>query len=104
MKYYSEVTSKVYDTIDALTAAEKAAEEKRKEEEARIAKEKAEKEKKANERKVRADEVEKARQVMIDAQKAYRELLQKFCRDYGAFHKTFTTAELPSLFDIFDIF
>lgn len=77
MKYYSELTKKVYDTPELLEEAEKVVLEVNKE-----------KEKKLAERAERAKAVEAA---FENAQKARQEaddLLSKFCKDYGSFHTT----------------
>lgn len=75
--YYSDVTKKYYESEDALVAAEtevikaqKAAEEKNKV------------------RKERAQEVETAYKVVVDAQKKYLDLRNKFIKDYGSYHTT----------------
>ena len=75
--YYSDVTKKYYDSEESLVAAEnevvkaqKAAEEKNKA------------------RKTRAQEVENAYKVAVDAQKKYLELRNQFIKDYGAYHTT----------------
>lgn len=96
MKYYSEMTKKLYDSEDALVTAETAATEAE-------AKAKAEKERVAIERKVRADEIEKARAAMVAAQKEYRDKLEAFCKDYGTYHTTIKSPrDIPTLFDFFD--
>lgn len=87
MKYFSDVTNKVYDSVEALEAEEK-----------KIADEKAEKEKalaekKAN-REARAKEVEAALKAAIDAQKNANEKLTAFCADYGTFHTSIENADL----------
>lgn len=94
MKYFSEVTQKVYDTPEALEKAEKDVKEAE-------LKRKLEQEKAANTRKARAEEVDAARKKMVAAQKEYRKVLEKFCEDYGAFHRTINVGEIPSLFDSF---
>lgn len=106
MKFYSDMTKKLYETEEALVIAEKemAAEEARKEEEARKAKEA--EEAKKNERKARADEIEVARKEMVEAQKKYQELVTAFVRDYKTYHYSTSSADgLPTLFrSLFDIF
>jgi len=106
MKYYSEKLNKVFDTERECMEAEFKVKEQ--ENLARIQKEKAlreEKEKKealAAERKVMADKVETARKAYLEAQKAYRNELEAFCKKYGTYHYTVTDAdEVPSLFDVF---
>jgi len=106
MKYYSEKLNKVFDTERECMEAEFKVKEQ--ENLARIQKEKAlreEKEKKealAAERKAMADKVETARKAYLEAQKAYRNELEAFCKKYGTYHYTVTDAdEVPSLFDVF---
>lgn len=106
MKYYSEKLNKVFDTERECMEAEFKVKEQ--ENLARIQKEKAlreEKEKKealAAERKIMADKVETARKAYLEAQKAYRNELEAFCKKYGTYHYTVTDAdEVPSLFDVF---
>lgn len=77
MKYYSEVTKKVYDTPEALNEAEEV-----------VVKEYKEKEKKLTERAERAKEVENAFMEAQAARKKADDLLSEFCRDYGSFHTT----------------
>lgn len=96
MKYFSEKTGKKYDTEEACLAAEKDFEEA-------IVAEKERKEKLANERKERALKVEEKFKAVLDAQKAYREELNSFVRDYGSFHMTLRTGE-GNPFDLFDRF
>ena len=109
MKYYSEKLNKFYDTADACQRAEFELKEKenlekiRKEREAALAKQ--EKEKKLAERKAVAEKVESARKAYLEAQKAYREELEKFCKQYGTYHySTDNPDEIPSLFDWFGNF
>ena len=52
-------------------------------------------------RKVRAKEVEDAYKACLDANKHYRDKLNKFIDDYGSFHMTFDT-EIDSPFSFFD--
>ena len=79
MKFYSDVTKKLYDTQDALTSAE-----------ALVLKEKAEAEEKEQKRGERAKEVEAAYKAVLEAQAKYTELKNKFIDDYGGFHMTAT--------------
>ena len=106
MKYYGERTNKLYDTERECMDAEFKAKEAdnlariQKEKEARELKEK--KEKEVAERKVMAEKVEAARKAYLEAQKAYRNELEAFCKKYGTYHYTVTDAdEVPSLFDVF---
>ena len=85
MKYISDVTGKVYETVEALEKDEaKVTAEKE-------AKEKALAEKKAQ-RESRAKEVETAIKEALDAQEHATNLLQSFCKDYGTFHTSIKNA------------
>ena len=91
--YQSELLDKVFETEEECLEAEK-------EHEKKLALEKAKKE----ERKQRAEEVEQA---FKDANEAYanaKELLNKFCDDYGTFHKSFTGKNVPEAKTLFDLF
>lgn len=96
MKYWSDVTKCLYETPEEVENAEKALFSKQ-------AQEKAEKEKLAAERKARAAEVEKAREAMVEARTKYKTVLEKFCEDYGSFHTSVNSREIPTLFDLFNI-
>ncbi len=103
MRYYSDVTKKLYDTSAALAEAERkvllAEAEKEKAE-----KEKAEKAKK-EERAKRAKEVEDALKVANEAQSKAIKLLKDFTKDYGYFHTSYTTSDVETKpkVDFFDI-
>lgn len=120
MKFYSEVTKKVYETVEALESAEKEVAVKRAEEEAAraAAKERAEKaaaeakakkEAMAKERGERAKEVEVALKELADLRKdcaekidkkqaSVEELVNKFVNDFGGFHFTIHSGEdMPSI-------
>lgn len=103
MKYYSEKTNKVYNTVDELTKAEFQLKEEENRQKILKEREEAKKKELAEARKTRAAEVETAFKTMVDAQKAYKKVLQDFIDDYGSYHYTTTTADnIPSLFDIFN--
>ena len=53
-------------------------------------------------RKNRAKEVEDAYKARLEADKVYREKLNKFINDYGSFHMTFDT-EVEDSFNLFDL-
>lgn len=83
MKYYSEVTKKVYDSTEELEAAEKTA---------LAAK---------DERKAASEKVEKAQTAMKEAKKAYevatqeyQDELSKFCNKYGSYKTTLRAGDL----------
>lgn len=104
MKYYGERTNRLYNTEKECMDAEFAAKEQ--ENLARIQKEKAErelkekKEKEAALRKEAAMKVDAARKAYLEAQKAYHEELESFCKTYGTYHYSIDNAdEVPSLFD-----
>lgn len=83
MKYVSEITKKAYDTEKECLEAEKIFQEKQ--EKALV-----EKKKKDAERTSRAKEVEDAYKTAVEANKAYREKLNAFVKDYGSFHMTYS--------------
>ena len=85
MKIYDKM-GKEHATVDEALAAEQEYDEA-------VAKEKARKENLAKERKERAAEVEAAYNAILEAQKAYREKLDAFVKDYGSFHMTVKTGE-----------
>ena len=98
MKYYSEMTDKVYETKEECEKAE----------EAIVAKKKAEEEKQLalkNERETRSkavvDAFKKAREAEAEAQK----LLKEFVKDYGSFHISYNgKSSIPSMFDVLNDF
>lgn len=99
MLYYSEVTNKNYPTERECMEAEKA-------EIARREEVKAAKEAKNAERKARANEIEIAYKEMVETQNKYRELIEKFVKDYGSYHYSASTSKgIPTLFSTwFDLF
>lgn len=70
MKYYSELTKKIYDSENELLEAEKALTESK------------------DKRAARAKEVEEALKVAREAQKKANDLLSAFVKDYGSFKTT----------------
>ena len=91
MKYYSEKLKKVYDTVEQLQTAET---EYDKAHAAEIAKQK--------ERKRRAEEINKARKELVNAQKNYNELVNKFIKDYGSYHATYNDEDVdPGVLNLF---
>lgn len=88
MYIYSEKTKKRYDTVEECVKAEE-------EFDKAIAEENEKKERLANERKERAKEVE-------EAIKNANDLLNKFIKDYGSFHTTYTSDNSP--FNWFNFF
>lgn len=105
MKFYSDVTKKMYDTEIECREAENVFNKALKE------KEEAER-KKSEERKARAQKVEEARKKVEDARaelskanKNYTNILNEFCKDYGSYHYSITSPVKLSeyLSTIFDI-
>lgn len=80
MKYYSEITKKIYDSERAC-----------KEEENKLINEQNQK---AAARKADADKVEKALATYLKAAKEYRAALSDFCSKHGTYHKSISTNEL----------
>lgn len=76
MKYFSEVTNKVYDTVNELKEAE------------------SEITSKANARKADAEKVEAARKKWVDARLEYDHALSEFCKKYGTYHKTYSSDDV----------
>ena len=76
MKYYSEITKKTYDTEKECLKAE---------EEVTI---------KSAKRKAAADRVEDKYKAMKEAEKMYFDELDKFCKEYGTYHRTITNKDL----------
>ena len=94
MKYYSDLTHKLYDTTKALEADE--FEIKQAEEIKRKAKEEAER--KAKE--VKENRAAAAKEVE-EAYKVYMKKLNDFCEKYGAFHMTLKGDDIGSFFKLF---
>lgn len=92
MKYYSEKLNKLFESEEECNKAEA-------EHDAQVREEEERKTKLANERKARAKEVEAAAKSVMEARKAYDELLARFIKDYGSFHAT-----ISSNGDFFDLF
>lgn len=94
MKFVSELTNKIYDSVDELEKAE-----------AEVKAEQNRKEKLKEARAERAKEVEEAFKAVNEAQKHANELLTAFCKDYGAWHKTYHDVdEVPLFNSVFDFF
>jgi multidrug resistance efflux pump len=83
MKYYSDILKKTFDTEKACLEAEKAHTDE-------LALAEKQKKELAETRKARAKEVENAFKDLQQAQKNYNELRNKFVKDYGSFHMTFS--------------
>lgn len=93
MKYYSDKTKRLYDTVEDLNKAEKAYDEVH-----------AAELKKAEEKKNAADAIKAARKAIIDAQSRYNELVNQFIKDYGSYHETYRDGDMISLKDIFNLY
>lgn len=83
MKYYSDVTKKLYDSEQACAEAEALVLKKKQEEEAAAAK-------KSQERKARAEAIDASYEKLMAAQKEYSQLVSDFVKDYGSYHKTYS--------------
>ena len=94
MTIFSEKTGKCYNTPEECLADEKKFDEE-------LAAKEAKKKELSDCRKVRAKEVEDAYKNCLNANKYYRDKLNKFIDDYGSFHMTFDT-EIDSPFSFFD--
>ena len=86
MKFYSEVTKRLYNTEKELVEAETKIKNAEAE---KIAAEKAKKEARAT----RAKEVEKALKEASEAQSKAIKMLKDFTNDYGYFHMSYSTKE-----------
>lgn len=91
MKYYSDKTKKLYETVEDLSKAEKAYDEVH-----------AAELKKAEEKKQRAEEIQAALKAIVDAQHKYNELVNQFIKDYGSYHATYRDGDLIGWKDIFN--
>ena len=94
MTIISEKTGKHYNTVEECLADEKKFDEE-------AALKEAKKKELSDSRKIRAKEVEDAYKARLEADKIYREKLNKFIDDYGSFHMTIDT-ELEDSFSLFD--
>lgn len=99
MKYYSELTKKIYETEEELNKAEQ-------EQKLELAK----KEEVAQKKKERANEVQdaykkaievrkKAQNEIEEAEKKYYALRDKFVEDYGSWHMTYTSKDGVDTYD-----
>lgn len=93
MKYFSELTKKVYDSVEDL---EKAEDERRKENEV--------KELAKQERAEAAKKVEEAFKEASEANEHACKLLDEFLKKYGTFHKTYTKGVMNPFSDWFNLF
>ena len=99
MKYYSELTQKVYNTEAECKKAEQAfnfelEEKARAKEQQKIAEKK-----KQEERAIDAKKVEALREEMVKAQANYRKAVEAFVEKYGSYHfSTNSSEKIPYLF------
>ena len=91
MKYYSDKTKKLYDSVELLNEAEMAYDEAH-----------AAELKKAEQKKQAAEAIRAARKAIIDAQNKYNELVNQFIKDYGSYHATYRDGDLIGWKDIFN--
>lgn len=90
MRFYSDITNKLYNSKEEALAAE-----------AKVKEQQAAEVKKTEERGKRAKDVEAAYKAYIDAYKSYVEKLNQFIKDYGSFHMTYSDS-LPVESDAFE--
>ena len=95
MKFYSEITGYLYESEKDLINAENEYKTKKEAEEL-------DKKREADLRRSRAEEVEKARQIYVEARKNYNDILTAFCKDYGAYHCSIKNNSKNSLVDHID--
>jgi hypothetical protein len=93
MKYYSDKTKKLYDSVELLNEAEMAYDEAH-----------AAELKKAEQKKQAAEAIKAARKAVIEAQSRYNELVNQFIKDYGSYHETYRDGDVVSLRDIFNLY
>ena len=86
MKYYSDITKKLYDTTEELEKAEKEIVDKN------------------SARKADAEKVDKAYKEFAEARKNYNNELYAFCKKHGAYHKTIKDEDINSETSPWDIF
>ncbi len=98
MKYYSDVTKKLYETAEELNKAETAIVKAEQERKAALAKKQAEQAKLKEQRAARAQEVTEAIRVRDEAQKKVNELVNKFVKDYGSYHYTWSSDFIDDVF------
>lgn len=98
MKYYSDVTRKLYETAEELNKAETAVVKAEQERKAALEKKQAEQAKLKEQRAARAQEVTEAIRVRDEAQKKVNELVNKFVKDYGSYHYTWSSDFIDDVF------
>lgn len=98
MKYYSDVTRKLYETAEELNKAETAVVKAEQERKAALEKKQAEQAKLKEQRAARAQEVTEAIRVRDEAQKKVNELVNNFVKDYGSYHYTWSSDFIDDVF------
>lgn len=96
MKYYSELTKKIYDCESDLIADEESLVKAKEEKEAKA---KQLKEERAN----RAKAVEEAYKIAHEKYAEANKLMDEFLKDYGSFHTTVKDVQ-PTFTSLFDYF
>ena len=86
MKFYSEITKKLYDTKEDLTSAQ------------------VEATKAKADRAERAKEVTEALKAATEAQKKANQLMREFVKDYGSFKTTIKSDDVEDLESFDDLF
>lgn len=97
MKYYGDLTKKLYDSVEACEKAE--AEFKKQIDEAE-----AKKKELAEVKAARAKEVTDAYKRVREAQKEYEQLRSDFIKSYGYFHLSYSDPDERTPFSIFEDF
>lgn len=98
MKYYSDVTKRLYDTAEELNKAETAVIKAEQERKAALEKKQAEQAKLKEQRAARAQEITDAIKARDEAQKKVNELVNKFVKDYGSYHYTWSSDFIDDVF------
>ena len=97
MKFISEETGKIYDTMEECEKADKEVRAARKKEEE-------EKIKLENEKKGRMEEVKAAYQLAVKAEEDYERLSEEFYKDYGYYRVAEEPERVSSIRDLMSIF
>lgn len=92
MKYFSEKTKKMYDSVKDLEAAELDFDEKA-----------AAEQKKREAKAARAKEIDEAYKAAQEAIKKHNDLVNAFIKDYGVYHRSESNM-IPTPKNLFDIF
>lgn len=98
MKYYSDVTKKFYNDVKVLEADEAAVVKAEEERKAALVKQQEQQTKLKEQRAARAEEITQAIKERDEAQKKVNELLNKFVKDYGSYHYTWSSELVDDAF------